>query len=80
MTACRRGPATPSVPAASPVQRVGTLLAAGLIAAVLAGCGVKAQRQPEILRSPPAPPTATPTATERPTVSPSSSPEPTRTR
>ena len=54
------------------------LALAGLLAAgAVAGCGVKAQDEPEILRSPPAPPTATPTATERPTVSPT--PTPSRT-
>jgi len=64
-----------------PMSRRGAacLLAAGLVAAAVVGCGVKAQDQPEILRSPPAPPTATPTATERPTMSPSSTPAPTRT-
>ena len=57
------------------------LVLAGLLAATaVAGCGVTAQDQPEILRSPPATPTATPTATERPTVSPSATPVPTRTR
>jgi hypothetical protein len=55
------------------------LVVAVLVAGALAGCGVKAQDQPEILRSPPAPPTATPTATERPTVSPSSVPSGTPT-
>jgi len=49
------------------------LLIGLLVAGALAGCGVKAQDQPEILRSPPAPPTATPTATERPPASPSAS-------
>jgi hypothetical protein len=63
----------------APVRRAVAAVAAVLAAAVLAGCGVRAQDQPEILRSPPAPPTATPTATERPTVSPSSSPTPGRT-
>ncbi|HEV7657086.1 MAG TPA: hypothetical protein VGP36_20470 [Mycobacteriales bacterium] len=42
-------------------------LVAVLVGAALAGCGVKAQGEPEILRSPPAAPTATPSATERPT-------------
>ena len=55
-------------------RAVGYLLAAVLAAGSLAACGVKAQDQPEILRSPPAPPTATPSATERPTLSPSSVP------
>jgi hypothetical protein len=55
------------------------LLAALLTGAAVAGCGVKAQDQPEILRSPPATPTSTPTATERPTASPSSTPVPART-
>ena len=48
-------------------------VAAALLAASLAGCGVKAEGEPEILRSPPATPTATPSATERPTVSPTPS-------
>jgi hypothetical protein len=49
------------------VRRV---LVAVLLGGALAGCGVKAQADPEILRSPPPPPTATPSATERPTVTP----------
>jgi hypothetical protein len=53
------------------VRRV---IAAVLLAVALAGCGVRAQKEPEILRSPPAPPTATPSATERPTVSPTPTP------
>jgi hypothetical protein len=61
------------------IGRAGGWLVTLLVAGVLAGCGVKAQDQPEILRSPPSPPTATPTATERPTVSPSSTPAPSRT-
>ena len=62
------------------MRRLRLSLAGLLAAAAIAGCGVKAQDQPEILRSPTAPPTATPTATERPTVSPSSTtPAPTRT-
>ena len=58
-------------------RAVGWMLAL-VVAGAAAGCGVKAQDRPEILRSPPAP-TATPTATERPTQSPSSSPTPGRT-
>ncbi|HVE29098.1 MAG TPA: hypothetical protein VNC80_03440 [Mycobacteriales bacterium] len=62
------------------MRRLRLALVALLAAAAVAGCGVKAQDKPEILRSTPAPPTATPTATERPTVSPSSTtPAPTRT-
>jgi hypothetical protein len=53
------------------VRRV---LAAVLLAGALAGCGVRAQDHPVILRSPPAPPTATPSATERPTVTPTPTP------
>lgn len=53
-------------------------VAALLVALAVAGCGVRSQREPEILRSPPPPPTATPTATEQPTptVTPSSSGSP----
>jgi hypothetical protein len=54
-------------------RAVGWMLAL-VVAGAAAGCGVKAQDQPEILRSPPAPPTATPTAAERPTQSPSPTP------
>ena len=61
------------------MRRLRLALIALLAAAAVAGCGVKAQDKPEILRSPPAPATATPTATERPTVSPSSTKAPTRT-
>jgi hypothetical protein len=50
------------------------LVAAAALAAVLTACGVKAQREPEIVRSPPPPPTATPTATEQPTHSPTPTP------
>jgi hypothetical protein len=50
------------------------VVAAVLLAGALAGCGVKAENTPEILRSPPAPPTATPSATERPTVTPTPTP------
>lgn len=41
---------------------------AGLAAAVVlaAGCGVRTQDEPEILRTPPPAPTATPTADEEP--------------
>lgn len=47
------------------------LLAAVLVAAALTGCGVSAQDEPEVIRSPPAP-TATPSTTERPTGTPTS--------
>lgn len=50
------------------------MVAAILLAGALAGCGVKAEKEPEILRSPPAPPTATPSATERPSVTPTPTP------
>lgn len=50
----------------SPVRR---LPAAVLVAAALAGCGVTAQDEPEVVRSPPTP-TATPSTTERPTGTP----------
>lgn len=43
---------------------------AALAALALAGCGVRAQDEPDILPTPPAPPTATPTATEAPTSTP----------
>jgi hypothetical protein len=59
------------------VRRLAAAVLAGAVAAATAGCGVKAQDRPEILRSPPAPPTATPSATERPTVSPSPTERPT---
>lgn len=45
-------------------RRTGGCLAALTAVAVLAGCGVRAQRQPEILPTPPAP-TATPSADEQ---------------
>jgi len=51
-------------------------VAAVLLAAVLSGCGVRAQDQPEILPSLPPPPTVTPSATERPSPADSSTSSP----
>lgn len=55
------------------IRRGARAVLAVLLAAGLAACGVRAQDEPEILRSPPAP-TATPTSTEQPTSSPTPSP------
>lgn len=42
---------------------------AALALLLAAGCGVRTEDEPEILRSPPPAPTATPSATEQPTPS-----------
>lgn len=55
------------------MRRSGRVAGALLALLLAAGCGVRTQDEPEILRTPP-PPTATPTATERPTLTPSRSP------
>ena len=51
-------------------RRVGRVVAAVLVMFAMAACGVRAQGEPEILRSPPPAPTATPTSTEQPTTQP----------
>ena len=53
------------------MKRVAALV---VLLAAVAGCGVRAQDHPDVLRSPPAPPTATPSATEQPTGSPTPTP------
>jgi hypothetical protein len=55
------------------------IVTAVLLGVALAGCGVSSQDEPEILRSPPSPPTATPSATERPTATLSGTVPPTAT-
>jgi hypothetical protein len=55
------------------------IVIAVLLGAALAGCGVSSQDEPEILRSPPAPPTATPSATEQPTATPTVTEQPAAT-
>lgn len=53
------------------------ILALAVLLVAVAGCGVRTQDQPDVLRSPPAPPTATPSATEQPTQTPgTASPSP----
>jgi hypothetical protein len=54
------------------VRRPAAALAVAV--ALIAGCGVDTQSEPDVLRSPPAPPTATPTATQEATGSPTPSP------
>ena len=49
-------------------------LAVVALALAAAGCGIRSQDEPDILRTPPPTPTATPSATVQPTESPTSSP------
>lgn len=61
------------------MTRRAVAVAALLVAVGTAACGVRAQDEPEILRTPPPAPTATPTSTAQPTgTSAAPSPSPSR--